>query len=220
MQTQLHRETAKRWAQRACVLVALAALAMLLGACTIRESHSGDDKKVDISTPIGGIHTTEGKNKKVDIDTPFGGIHVNTNDADPKTVGMSVYPGAQIREGKDDHSATVDMSLFGLKVVALKYETSDPPDKVLNYYRKELKSFGNVLECKGNAAHTIGRPGDSGELTCDDDAHGAHIQIDTGSTQLKAGTKDRQHIVEVKPSGSGTEFSLVYLQLHGRGASM
>jgi hypothetical protein len=220
MQAPRHPETARRPA-KLVALLALASLAMLLAACTIHESHGegGTDKKVDITTPIGGIHTSEGKNKKVDITTPFGGIHVNTNNADPKATGMSVYPGARVRENRDDNNATVDMSLFGLKVVALKYVTDDSPDKVLDYYRKDLKTFGNVLECKGRVSHTLGKPGDSRELTCDDDDHGMNIRIDTDSTELKAGTRDRQHIVSVKPSGSGAEFSLVYVQLRERGGS-
>src|SRR5215471_17463040 len=143
-------------------LALVSVMALSLAGCTVRESHG------------------EGGDKKVDINTPVGEIHVNTNDADPKAVGMSVYPGAKVRDDHDDNSATVNMSMFGLKVVALKYQTSDAPDKVLDYYRKELKSsFGNVIECKGNAAHIVGKPGDSGELTCDEHDHGAQIHVDT-----------------------------------------
>jgi hypothetical protein len=214
--TQLHKR-----ARLALALLAAAATVLSLAGCTIRESHAEGDKKVDINTPIGEIHTSEGKNKKVDISTPFGGIHVNTNDADPKSVGMTVYPGATVRQDHDDNSATVNMSMFGLKVVALKYQTADKSDKVLDFYRKELKSYGAVLECKGNDTHVTVKPGESTDLTCEDHGGGAQIHVDTDAIQLKAGTKDRQHIVEIKPRDNGTEFSLIYLQFrdHG-GASM
>jgi hypothetical protein len=51
----------------------------------------------------------------------------------------------------EHHSANVNISssLFGLKVVALKYETDDPADKVLGYYRKEMGKYGKVIDCTG-----------------------------------------------------------------------
>jgi hypothetical protein len=41
------------------------------------------------------------------------------------------------------------------------------------------------------------------------------IEADGKSTELKAGTNGNQHIVSVKPVGNGTEFSLVYVKVHG-----
>jgi hypothetical protein len=182
-------------------------IVIILGACSIHESHSDS-----------------GQAKKVDIVTPFGGIHVNAHDVDPKSTGIAVYPGATIVEkerGNDSANVSVDSSFFGVKVVALKFRTNDPPDKVLSYYRDQLKSFGNVLECRGvSGGHSVGAPGESRELTCDDRRNGVNINIDTSGTELKVGTTDRQHIVSVKPSGGGSEFALVYVQTRGKGDSM
>ena len=193
--------------RRPAALLAVAALVALLGACSIHESH-GDGNQT----------------KKVDIVTPFGGIHVNAHDVDPKSTGIAVYPGATIVEkerGNDSANVSVDSSFFGVKVVALKFRTNDPPDKVLSYYRDQLKSFGSVLECKGTyAGHTVGKPGESHELTCDDRHEGVNINVDASGTELKVGTTDRQHIVSVKPSGGGSEFALVYVQTRGKGDSM
>jgi hypothetical protein len=162
-----------------------------------------------------------GQDKQVDINTPLGGIHVNKQ-ADATDVGLPVYPGARLRE-KDsdgsDKSANVNISGFGygIKVVALEYESDDSPAKVASFYRDRLKGFGNVLEC--HTAHlkmdmNMGSHGhdNSNELTCEGD-HGTNIE-------LKVGKKDDQHIVAVEPEGKGAKFSLVYVRTHGKDADI
>lgn len=192
--------------RRLAVLVAAATFVILLGACSIHESR-GDNNQA----------------KKVDIVTPFGGIHVNAHDVDPKQTGIAVYPGATIvvkERGNDSANVSIDSSFFGVKVVALKYRTGDPPEKVLKYYRDQLKSYGNVLECKGEHNEQNVKPGESHELTCGEHPHEVNIHMGSDSTELKVGTTDRQHIVSVKPSGDGSEFALVYVQTRGKGDSM
>src|SRR5438552_4137043 len=81
---------------------------LLLPACSVnvKKEKNGEDKQVDIDTPVGGIHVSKGANV-----------------AD---VGLAVYPGARLKQensdGKDK-SANVNISGFGfgLKVVALEY---------------------------------------------------------------------------------------------------
>lgn len=176
-------------------LLAFAALAFLAG-CTVHEGR------------------TEGGNKKVDISTPFGNLNVNT-DVDVKDTGLPVYPGAQRLSGteKDKDAANVNLSVagIGLKVVAIKFRSDDPPDKVLAFYRPKMKDFGGkFLECRQEGFVTYNHGDDSKELTCDKGSHnGANME-------LKAGTPDRQHIVAVKPIGSGSEFALVYVMKHGK----
>jgi hypothetical protein len=152
-----------------------------------------------------------GKDKNVDINTPFGGIHVNEN-ADPRDTGLPVYAGARIKkkdDSGDDHSANVNISTgaFGVKVVAIEYESDDAPSKIIAYYKNELKKFGSVLEC-----HTEGHykyEGDSDELKCEGNNRGEAVE-------LKVGTKGNQHLVEIKPRGKGTEFGLVYVRTRGK----
>jgi len=161
---------------------------------------------------------SEGDKKKVDISTPFGDVKVRT-DAEAKDIGLPVYPGATPKP-KDEHNggnnANVNLSFgdFGLKVVALTYLTNDAPDKVLAFYRNELKTYGGVLECKGGSIghvslHSSDKDKDSKELKCDD-----HDSSDT--TELKVGTEDHQRVVGVKPNGSGSEFSLVFVHTRGK----
>src|SRR5205814_7391926 len=76
-----------------------------------------------------------GHDKNVDINTPFGGVHVNQN-ADVRDTGLSVYAGAHLKkedDSGDKKSANVNISTseFGLKVVAVEYESDDAPSKIV-----------------------------------------------------------------------------------------
>lgn len=176
-------------------LLAIAALAFLAG-CSIHEDRTASGEK------------------KVDISTPFGKLGVNT-DVDVKDTGLPVYPGAQRVLGAENNrdAANVNISVagVGLKVVAIKFRTDDSPDKVIAFYRPKMKDFGGkFLECRQNGFVTYGHDNDNKEMRCDNDSN-------TGTnTELKAGTPDRQHIVAVKPIGSGSEFALVYVMKHGK----
>jgi hypothetical protein len=181
--------------------VASLALILLLPACSVnvQKEGNGQDKQVDIKTPLGGVHVSK--------------------QADVSEIGLAVYPGARLKE-KDsngsDKSANVNISGFGygLKVVALEYESDDSPAKVLSFYKDQLKKYGNVLEChtsRGNWNVNMGK-NDSSELTCDGSS-GNQIE-------LKAGRKEDQHIVAVEPQSKGSSFSLVYVRAHGKDADI
>ena len=162
----------------------------------------------------------EGEEKKVDIETPMGALHVS-KDADVRDIGLPVYPGARRKEHSDDgneNSAHVNISsgLFGLKVVAIQYLSDDPPEKIIAYYKDQLKRYGDVLEChsSGNSAGAIMNPGDhaghSERLKCEGDQNGKAVE-------LKVGTEQNQHIASIKPGddGKGSDFGLVYIQMRG-----
>ena len=74
-----------------------------------------------------------GKKNDVDIRTPFGSLSVKEGATDVRDTGLALYPGARVKKDSDDEhlSANVNISssLFGLKVVALKFESDDPSDK-------------------------------------------------------------------------------------------
>lgn len=185
-------------------LISLAALTLLIGsACSInvKKEKNGEDKQVDINSP-------------------FGGIHVN-KDVNPEDVGIVVYPGARLKQREtsgDDKSANVNISGFGygLRVVALQYESNDSPEKVVSYYKEQLKKFGNVLVCHTNHMNINADIKDhehgSHELTCEG-AAGVNVE-------LKVGTKENQHIVAIEPQGSGSTFSLVYVRTHSKDAEI
>jgi len=159
----------------------------------------------------------EGGDKNVDIKTPFGGIQVN-KDADVRDTGLPVYPGAKPKQkgdSPDERSANVDISTsaFGLKVVAVEYESEDTPAKLIAFYQDRMKQFGKVLECH-SSGHNYNYRGNqhnngSEELKCDGDNNGSTIE-------LKAGTESNQHIVSIKPSGKGSDLGLVYVRVRGK----
>jgi hypothetical protein len=177
-------------------------LIVALSACSInvQKEKGGQDKQVDISTPLGGIHVSK--------------------DADAQDVGLAIYPGARLKpkDNGNDKSANVNISGFGygIKVVALEYQSDDSPTKLVSYYRDQLQKYGKVLEC-----HTSGLDvntdikkdnNSSKELTCES-SNGNNVE-------LKVGTKENQHIVEVEPDGKGSSFSLVYVRTHGKDADI
>jgi hypothetical protein len=156
--------------------------------------------------------TEAGGNKKVDIKTPFAEIHVGT-DIDAKDTGLAAYPGAKPKVGEENDKHRANISVggedFGLRVVAASYTTDDAPEKVIDFYRKDLKRYGKVLECTKGISESKGH-GES-ELRCAD-----HGDETPGKLDLAVGVPERQRIVSVKPNGKGTEFSLVYVLLHGK----
>ena len=161
------------------------------------------------------------EDKKVDIETPFGSIHVNKQ-ADPRDTGLPVYPGAKLKEKEsadDTKSANVNISGpgFGVKVVAIEYVSDDPPQKLVDYYKDQLKKYGGVLECHTSRHSYGGHPamghpgskGDSKPLSCNENENG-------NTVELKVGTEANQHIVAIEPQGKGSKFALVFVQTRGK----
>ncbi len=167
----------------------------------------------------------------VAIQTPLGSMNVKTDPSAVQTkLGLPLYPGAVLKPmSKDDDkghgtgTADVDMSFgsFHLRVLAMGFTSTDSPDKVADFYRKALAQYSDVIECRGK--QPVGKPEKTGlGLSCKDDEHAhvntnkANLKTDDDDTELKAGSASKQHIVSFKPSGTGTEFGLVSLELpHG-----
>ncbi len=169
----------------------------------------------------------EGEDKRVDIETPVGGIHVG-QDVDVREVGLPVYPGARPKQKKDnaeDERANVNIStgLFGVKIVAIEFHSDDPPAKIASYYQDQLKRFGKVVEChsdkkddddEGDVHINANKdPHPSKEVKCEGKNQGSNIE-------LKVGTDDNQHVVSIKPKDQGSDFGLVYIRTRGEKGSI
>src|SRR5579859_4755010 len=160
-----------------------------------------------------------GKKDDVDIKTPFGSLSVKEGASDVKDTGLSAYPGARVAKSDDDddrhHSANVNISssLFGLKVVALKYESDDPSDKVLSFYRKDMGKYGKVVDCTGGFSMNFHHHDKDAEVTCDDHNGPGNDYKE----ELKVGTENNQRVLAIKPRGNGSEFALVYVRAWGHG---
>ncbi len=180
-------------------LVALAAALAFLPACSIdaHDKNKNGDAHVDIKSPIGDLHVSE--------------------DADIRDAGLSVYPGAKPapKDGTEDKkSANVNLAIhgFSLKVVAAEFISNDASDKLIAYYEKELRKYGNPIQCRGEwnggDAHSSGdKEEGSKPVSCKGNSNG-------NSIELKVGTEANQHLVAIKPNGGGTRFALVYVRMH------
>lgn len=182
-------------------LTGLLALALLTG-CSVRthEEKSPEGNKVK---------------EDVDIHTPFGSLSVHTGSADAKETGLAAYPGARIKKDTHIHSdrdssanVNISSSLFGVKVVVLKFESDDPPEKVMEFYRKDMARYGKVLDCTGKISMNFHRHDSDAPVSCD--VHGG--SGDLYKQELKVGTENNQRVMAVKPSGNGSEFALVYVR--------
>jgi len=185
----------------------LGALVVVLGAALLL-SLTGCNVSVDKET---------GGGKKVDIETPFGDMKVR-NEASAKDTGLPVYPGASLkpkRAGEDDEGqASVSMSMFGLKVAVVSYVSDDPQDKVLAWYRGELKAMGRLVECTGVGDVGSARVDSGSKDDLDDPVQcDKHDQkVGRRVTQLKLGTNGNQKVVAIserKDGKPGSEFALV-----------
>ena len=161
----------------------------------------------------------DGDNDNVKIATPFGGMQVKTNDAVVKEgMGLPVYPGAERVKKHDNDSGSADVNLsfgsFQLRVKAASYRSTDSPDKLAAFYRQALARYGDVIQCSNNKP--VGTPTRTSEgLTCDNEKD-KNVKVNedlSGKVELKAGSKQHQHIVSIDPEGSGTKFGLVALDL-------
>lgn len=152
-----------------------------------------------------------GKDKDVDIRTPLGSLSVHKGASDLKDTGLAAYPGAQLKNDLDDQNGGANVNIsspfFGMKVVALKYQSNDAPDKILNFYRKDMAKYGNVVACTGGFNMSFHHRDRDSEVTCDN--HGGDHSY---REELKVGTENNQRIVAVKPSGNGSQFAVVYVR--------
>lgn len=161
----------------------------------------------------------QGGDNNVKIATPFGGMQVKTNDDTVlQSMGLPPYPGAVLVKKDNDHGAAdVNMNFgnFHLRVKAASYRTTDSPDKVEAFYRKALGRYGDVIQCSND--RPVGEPTHTAEgLTCDNDKKHVSINDDMSrKMELKAGSKQHQHIVAINPEGTGTKLGLVALDLPG-----
>jgi hypothetical protein len=140
---------------------------------------------------------------------------IASKDASAKEVGLPLYPGARPHKEKSDDSPAAQLGLWGgawgFKLVVLKLESNDPPEKITTFYHKALAKYGRVLNC-GDSTKAAGgqeKTDSPHELSCKDD------QPENGETVLKAGTKEKQHIVGIKLEGGLSVVQLVYVEARG-----
>ena len=121
--------------------------------------------------------------------------------------GLTPYPGAVLvkkSNDKDTGAADVNMSFgnihFGVK--AISYTSSDSPEKVIAFYRKDMAHFGAVVLCQGD--HAVGHASTTPRrgLSCDKD-HGGKFEMDdeNAKSELKAGQQIAPAYRRHRPAG-------------------
>ena len=152
------------------------------------------------------------KDKNVDVRSPMGDLHVG-KDADAQKAGLPIYPGARTQrtEENDPVNLAISTDNFGMKLIVAKYETDDPPEKVLAFYREKMKKYGKVLEChstedKSGFHHDDDDKNGNQPLKCEGDSSGP-------VRELKVGTVDNQRFVELedKKEGNASDFLILFL---------
>lgn len=139
----------------------------------------------------------------------------------PAAVGLPVYPGARlaVKHGNDDAAFDIGFA-FGdtrLRLVGISYDSDDSPDQVLEFYRKALSRYGDVLECDHGRA--VGnRSVTSSGLRCSDRKGGDNVNIDgrldsSKDHDLRAGSPDEFHIAGIDASDSkSARFVIMYVK--------
>lgn len=154
--------------------------------------------------------------KNLDVTSPAGDLHVG-KDASAQKAGLPLYPGARPKQDSSDDPLNLGIvtDSFGLHLMVAKYETDDPPAKVLEFYREKMKKYGKVLECHNtddnSGFHTDDESEISKPLKCEGDNSGP-------VRELKVGTEGNARIVSIEnpENGKGTSFAIVYLHRRGK----
>jgi len=135
--------------------------------------------------------------------------------ASEKEIGLPIYPGAVPHHDDKGDTPAANLgfwgSSFGFKLVVLKMESKDAPAKVAAFYQKALAKYGKVLDCAQGEPKQEAKGGGKGAnvLTCEDD------RPEAGGMLYKAGSKNKQHIVHVKPNGPGSVFEMIFIDARG-----
>ena len=151
-------------------------------------------------------------------------VHANPHTT-AKDIGLPVFPGATPFKEKDSDSSAADLGFllnsFRFSVKAVSFVAMDSPQHVLEFYRKPLAKFGQVLECdhgKPVGSLSVTKSG----LTCGDSKSG-HMTVNGSDSdhELRAGTPEQFRIVGIAGFENGkTKFGLVALVLpkdeHGK----
>jgi hypothetical protein len=134
-------------------------------------------------------------------------------------VGLPAYPGATL-DKDTDNSCAADLGFtFGdtrFRLIVAKYVTKDSSESVLNFYRRPLSHFGDVLECsqgKPAGKQTATKSG----LTCSNDKESHVTESDhstiPGQREIRAGSPNLYRMVCFEDSDHGlTRFVLVYIE--------
>ncbi len=147
-------------------------------------------------------------------------VHASS-EVTPAAIGLPVYPGARLAAKHGDDDAAFDIGFaFGdtrLRLVGISYDSDDSPDRILEFYRKALSRYGDVLECDhGRAVGSLSVT--SSGLRCSDKRGGDTFNINgrldsSKDHDLRAGSPDDFRIAGVDGSYTkSSHFVIMYVK--------
>jgi len=121
--------------------------------------------------------TTQGN--RVKVDTPMGSFSANDPDETVKELGVEVYPGAQVQK-----EGTATATFGSIHTVAANFETSDPLDKVCDFYKSKFPG-ANVTSSQENHCSIVSGSSDH-SVTINIEAAGSTTKINIASVSKKS----------------------------------
>lgn len=117
---------------------------------TIGVSACTKGRSLTVSTSSGSATVTQSRdNQTTTVTTKEGTFTAGKGAVDPASLGVPVYPGAQPSEGG---SIAASGPHGGGQIVTLK--TSDPFDKVYDYYKSQMPKNGETTKTEAGGAAT------------------------------------------------------------------
>jgi hypothetical protein len=161
---------------------------------------------------LAGAPTVRAQNNGTSLE-----LHANENVA-ASSIGLPHFPTSHPYKGESKDSAADVGFTFGkihFRVMTSRYETNASADQVMDFYRKALARYGDVLECEHGRPVGALKATKEG-LTCED-SHGSHSKVNAdydSGRQLRSGTPEKFRVVALESSDSDdTHFTLVYLEM-------
>lgn len=157
--------------------------ALALAACGSSEDSDGD-AGTTYSTPDGSVTVTGDEDGttvyRADNGDAQAVVKTGKGSADALPKGFTAYPGADI-------TLSVDGRQGGKNGGVLMMETSDAPEKVIAFYKKQVEDAGLVIETEGrfSGSHTLGAKNEDEtfgfSVTAQDTGGKTQIQIGYGT---------------------------------------
>jgi len=118
------------------------------------------------------------KGDSVKVETPIGTFSANDPDQAVKDLGVDVYPGAEVQK-----QGTASVSFGSLHTVTANFETSDPLDKVCDFYKSKFP-----------AATVNTSDQDHCNIVANDKSNGVTINIESsgGATKIQIVTVNKK----------------------------
>lgn len=131
-----------------------------------------------------------------------------------RSLGVKLFPGASERPERTHYSPSKGAvsleDVVASNVSADVFISSESPERVLSFYRDELKKLGAITECRGGANARVHVRVNADSVN---DPSACHIfDFGLGDTELKAVKNGRQFIVAIGATANGSEFAIVKVE--------